>query len=215
MFSVSWIHYLLLMALLLTCWTWIFWSLMKDVRGITACYYLFTGAALKRGVPWSFALEQKFCLRSFSNSGYLSVVPRETTFLNKLPWWFLYALIFENNDHKENTLKYLHSFKGSLCAASFQTVKVSVSQYKENAIKVFILALSLINHMALGKSSHFYRLYLPETIDLGIELDDFCWVFCFYNSIEMQLKKHMSFSVPGSSSEFHHTWRNIKFLFFS
>ena len=43
--------------------------------------------------------------------------------------------------------------------------------------------------MTLGKSSHFYRLYLPETIDLGIELDDFCSVFCFYNAIEMQCKE--------------------------
>ena len=126
MFSMSWAHCLLLMDLLLTCWTWVSWSLLKDVRGITACYYLLTGAALKRGVPWSPALEQKFCL-SFSYSGYLSVVPREITFLNKLPWWFLYTLIFENNDHKENSLKYLHSFKESLCAASFPTIKVSIS----------------------------------------------------------------------------------------
>lgn len=43
--------------------------------------------------------------------------------------------------------------------------------------------------MTLGKSSHFCRLYLPENIDLGIELDDFCSVFCFYNAIEIQCKE--------------------------
>ena len=56
------------------------------------------------------------------------------------------ALIFENNDHKENTLKYLHSFKGSLCAASFQTVKVSVSQYSSVQFSRSVVSDSLWPH---------------------------------------------------------------------
>ena len=134
---MSWVHYLLLMNLLLTCWTWVSWFLLKQ-----GCERHHSKLLFVHMCCFASHLHQKRCfvpdwtfwLRIFGHS------IQENRILNKLPWWLLYTLIFgvyqkiwlytiifKDNGHKETTLKFLHCFKESLCAASYQTMKVNVS----------------------------------------------------------------------------------------